>query len=283
MSIPQFPLPIRGICTGACIIDFAEDRVLATNDLIRQWIGSPIDPISNDQLFSLIPDLKSAMQELNGTSPRKSTSSNSYQINLHRNGQPVTQATVYLSSLESNQNLWHLLLIQPNTQTNHLASYSDVVTGLPDRRVMEDWRQQWGYRNPGEPCPHALLFLDLNDFKQINDKHGHANGDRILAILAERWQESLRDDDLVVRYGGDEFVVLLAGVQSIEEAIPVVDRLRATAEEPLLVEGREFSVSVSIGIALANDLTVPMDDMLETADRNMYAQKQQAKPNKSRS
>ncbi len=281
MLSQDFSKSIQVDAAGACLIDPTEVRVIAANKQLRRWIRAQSDSISMEQLFSLLPQLNVAFEALSAEGSKTGKNEISWRTDLMRNGELSTQATAHLCSMVSGQNTWYLLLVRLDEQPSKLESYTDVVTGLPDRRVLEYWRQQWGRRKPGEPCPHALLFLDLNDFKQINDQHGHACGDRILAMLAQRWQKSLRSDDLVVRYGGDEFVILLSGVQSAEEAIPVMQRLKSCAQAPLQIEENAFSVSVSIGLALAENIEVPLNELLENADRDMYSQKHRSSQHKS--
>jgi diguanylate cyclase (GGDEF)-like protein len=97
----------------------------------------------------------------------------------------------------------------------------------------------------------------------------------VLAILADRWRKSLRGRDLIVRYGGDEFVVLLAGVRSNADVQPIVDRLRATTVTPIVIDGHSLRVSVAIGVARAENAAVPLEELLDAADRAMYSAKRQ--------
>ena len=153
-------------------------------------------------------------------------------------------------------------------------AYCDVVTGLPDRRALAVHRSRWERGGDGK-LPHALLFLDLDNFKQINDALGHAIGDQVLGVLADRWRGSLRGRDLIVRYGGDEFVALLAGVRSPADAQPIVDRLRRVTMAPIQVGPHALEVSVAIGVALAQDAAQPLEELLIAADQAMYAAKRQ--------
>lgn len=148
----------------------------------------------------------------------------------------------------------------------------DAVTGLPDRRALAAHRMKL-LRAASGKLPHAVLFLDLDNFKQINDSHGHAIGDQVLGILADRWRKALRSRDLLVRYGGDEFVVLAARVRSQEDVQPIIDRLQAVTNVPIQIDNHLLKLSVTIGVALADDGTTPLEVLLEAADEAMYATK----------
>jgi diguanylate cyclase (GGDEF)-like protein len=154
-------------------------------------------------------------------------------------------------------------------------TYRDAVTGLPDRRALAMHRATL-LRDANGTFPHAVLFLDLDNFKQINDSHGHAIGDQVLAILVERWRKSLRGHDLLVRYGGDEFVVLVAGVSSRADVQPIIDRLRVVTNTPIKIGEHLLEINLSIGVATAKDSTTPLEELLESADRAMYAAKRHA-------
>jgi diguanylate cyclase (GGDEF)-like protein len=167
-----------------------------------------------------------------------------------------------------------LLRIDISGHQEVIPEYHDVVTGLPDRRALAAHRGNL-LRSENGKLPHAVLFLDLENFKQVNDSYGHASGDQVLAIVAERWRKSLRSRDLIVRYGGDEFVVLVAGVHSRADVQPIVDRLRAVTNAPIQIDGHLLKIGVTIGVAIAEDVTTPLEVLLDTADRAMYASRRQ--------
>jgi diguanylate cyclase (GGDEF)-like protein len=119
----------------------------------------------------------------------------------------------------------------------------------------------------------GLLFLDLNEFKKINDTHGHGAGDKLLIAVAQRLQNSLRETDLVARLGGDEFVAVLEDVKSPEEVTRIAHKLSQAIEQPLYIRQQILSLSASIGVAI-----FPLDgrqkqELEEKADRAMYLAK----------
>jgi diguanylate cyclase (GGDEF)-like protein len=125
----------------------------------------------------------------------------------------------------------------------------------------------------------AVLFLDVDRFKQINDTHGHLVGDRVLQTIAARLLSCVRPDDLVARYGGDEFVVLLQGVRRPGQVEQVVSRIAAEIAIPIPLADGVLTVSASIGQAIGRD-AVSAEDLLDEADRAMYQAKRarRAKP-----
>ena len=119
----------------------------------------------------------------------------------------------------------------------------------------------------------AVLFVDLDNFKQVNDTHGHLVGDRVLSVAARRLSDSVRDGDHVVRYGGDEFVLLMERVASQSDIEPLVGRIHAVLAEVISLPEGDFTLSVSVGAALASPEHQTPEDLLAAADRAMYAAK----------
>jgi diguanylate cyclase (GGDEF)-like protein len=119
----------------------------------------------------------------------------------------------------------------------------------------------------------AVLFCDVDWFKEINDKHGHAAGDEVLRVLAERIGMTIRQDDIAARFGGDEMLVVLSGVRDIGEALRVAEKLRLACREDIDVPGAVVQVTVSIGVVLAS-AGAPIDEVIADADRAMYKAKE---------
>ena len=153
----------------------------------------------------------------------------------------------------------------------------DPLTGLANRVLFRDHLERALIRRRRRRSSVALLFLDVDDFKVVNDSLGHRAGDRLLVEVARRIEATIRAGDVAARQGGDEFTVLIEGVQSVEEATETAERLAANLREPIDVEGRSMVIGVSIGIALANGPETVADDLLAHADAAMYAAKAQGK------
>ena len=135
---------------------------------------------------------------------------------------------------------------------------------------------QLALRQPGAD-PVAVLFIDLDGFKAVNDAFGHEAGDELLRTAARRLAGPLRADDHLARLGGDEFAVLLRSVTTHEDAAGVADRLLDVVNPPFDHEGHEVRVGASIGIALSDDTTRDADELIRQADQAMYAVKADGK------
>ena len=154
-----------------------------------------------------------------------------------------------------------------------LAQY-DVLTGLPNRALFYDRLRQAVGRARREASLVGLMFLDLDRFKQINDTLGHAAGDRVLQVVAERLRGFLREVDTIARLGGDEFTVIIEGVSAPEQLTGVAEKIRNALNEPVKIEGRDMSVSASIGITLYPRDGEDIEQLVKNADIAMYHAKQ---------
>ncbi|MBS1138644.1 MAG: response regulator receiver modulated diguanylate cyclase/phosphodiesterase with sensor(s) [Proteobacteria bacterium] len=160
----------------------------------------------------------------------------------------------------------------------HLAQH-DFLTGLPNRALLTERLS----RAIGQARRHSkrvgLMFLDLDYFKHINDSLGHAVGDQLLQVVAERLMLCIRDTDTVCRQGGDEFVILLAEIEQARDAAPIAEKLLAAFAEPCLIAGHELHVSLSIGISIYPDDGMDADAVMKNADTAMYHAKANGRNN----
>jgi len=149
----------------------------------------------------------------------------------------------------------------------------DPLTGLANRVLFREHAERALARSKRRRSSVALLFLDLDDFKVINDSLGHRAGDRLLIEVARRLSATLRTEDVAARQGGDEFTVLVERVSGVAEAEALAERLAAELSRPIELEGRRLVVRASMGIALASGNETGADDLLAHADAAMYAAK----------
>jgi diguanylate cyclase (GGDEF)-like protein len=149
----------------------------------------------------------------------------------------------------------------------------DALTGLPNRRLLDDRLAQALARLKREPGLVALLFVDLDHFKQVNDTFGHETGDRVLAEVSTRMRGIIRSADTVARLGGDEFAVLMVGIRDAGEAALMAHRLIASLRHPIPADGRLVKLTVSIGIGLAPADATEGRELLRAADRALYRAK----------
>ena len=157
-------------------------------------------------------------------------------------------------------------------KVEYLASH-DVLTNLPNRTVMEERLEQAIARASRLNQMGALLFLDLDFFKEINDSLGHTLGDEFLRHVARRLQDTCRKQDVVSRFGGDEFIIILEDIQMVEDVKLKAQELLRSLSTPFRVLDHELSVSASIGIALFPKEGTTVKELVQKADISMYQAK----------
>jgi diguanylate cyclase (GGDEF)-like protein len=152
-------------------------------------------------------------------------------------------------------------------------AYHDELTGLPNRRLLLNRFKLAVALAARHDHQVALLFLDLDRFKYINDTLGHPSGDQLLQQVATRLAASVRASDTACRYGGDEFVVLLPEIGDKEAAAAVADGIRAQLAAPYLIDGAEITITASVGVAVHPVDAVGYSDLFRLADLAMYRDK----------
>jgi diguanylate cyclase (GGDEF)-like protein len=156
-------------------------------------------------------------------------------------------------------------------QLRHQAT-RDPLTGLPNRRAMLEALAQATCGPQADGHQHVFFLLDLNDFKRVNDLHGHAVGDRVLQVIVERFRSATRANDVLARLGGDEFAVLSHDVDRAG-ATAIGHRFIACVHSKIWVEGHPHDVGVSIGATIIPDDGVTAQEILRNADLAMYRAK----------
>ena len=158
-------------------------------------------------------------------------------------------------------------------QLYYQANY-DALTGLPNRLYFKDQLARRFVQAQRDPQPFALLFIDLDDFKRVNDRLGHAAGDEALRQTAERLKQCVRETDTVTRLGGDEFTIILSHIRSERDPESVAEHVLEAMAAPFVVAGNEHFLSASIGIALYPADGKSADELLRNADTAMFRAKE---------
>ncbi|HEY6871828.1 MAG TPA: EAL domain-containing protein [Geobacteraceae bacterium] len=162
-------------------------------------------------------------------------------------------------------------------QKIYRLAYYDPLTGLPNRRMFMDRLHQALAFAHREERKLALVFLDLDNFKDINDTQGHDFGDKLLRLVAQRLSSAMRESDTLSRFGGDEFVMVLNSVSCQESAAAAAQRIISRFDQPFVIEGRQVYSSVSIGIALYPDDGTDTESLFRCADSAMYHAKSEGR------
>jgi diguanylate cyclase (GGDEF)-like protein/hemerythrin-like metal-binding protein/PAS domain S-box-containing protein len=163
--------------------------------------------------------------------------------------------------------------LQQQKHLEYIAHY-DALTGLPNRVLLSDRIRQALIQTNRHKLSFAVVYLDLDGFKEVNDQHGHDNGDKLLEILAKQMKKALRDGDTIARLGGDEFVAVLLDLKSHEDSVPMLRRLLKASLHKVEVDDIEMQVTASLGVTFydAGD-DIDADQLLRQADQAMYQAK----------
>jgi diguanylate cyclase (GGDEF)-like protein len=195
---------------------------------------------------------------------------------------PIAFTLIFLSIL-----LWFVLknkqreqlyaaLFNTTSELTEIAN-NDDLTGLPNRRLLEDRMSQAIKTAKRTRQIVAVLFLDLDYFKIVNDTHGHPVGDQLLKLVAARLKGLLRVEDTVARVGGDEFVILLSNLTSELQAVTMAEKVVKVLTDPFQVEGQSLNIGVSVGVSLYPEHDVNEKNLIKYADSAMYAAKRQGR------
>jgi diguanylate cyclase (GGDEF)-like protein len=163
-------------------------------------------------------------------------------------------------------------------QEAKLLAYNDALTGIPNRNSFIPFANKQLLAANRLQQKIALCFIDLNYFKTINDNYGHKAGDAVLVHVAKAISAVIRESDMVARLGGDEFVVLLGGVHNLDDTVRIRHEIQQAIARPFIFQGRDLSVTASVGVALYPDDAAHIDDLINSADEAMFRDKSNTKP-----
>ena len=193
--------------------------------------------------------------------------------------------TVQMAELFAQQvaALWRRFRLEAELRQERRAleklAFFDPLTGLPNRTLLGDRLQQVLLQSKRSGTPVALIFMDLDDFKGVNDSLGHDVGDALLGAVAKRLQSCVRASDTVARWGGDEFVVLLPSITGAEDAAQVARAILSVLREPFTLSGYHLYTGASLGVSVFPDTAGDADDLIKNADTALYRVKAEGKGN----
>ncbi len=244
-----------------------------TGDVIAKGEAEFINDAIHDPRVAYVPGTPVDQKESLIVAPIRSPEGILGTLNLYRTAGEFDAEDLELVRLFTN----HAAIALENAAIDSRlieAAVTDPLTGLPNRRLFSERVEHALLRGERNPTGVAVLFLDLDAFKVVNDSLGHAVGDAVLQAVATRLRACTRAGDTVARLGGDEFGILLEDVHNEAEAITAGERVIATLAPPLALAGREVSVRASMGIALSGGrMAVTADELLRDADTAMYRAK----------
>lgn len=166
---------------------------------------------------------------------------------------------------------------EQRNQLEMIAHY-DVLTGLPNRMLFADRLSQAIARSKRHGSSIAVVFIDLDGFKAVNDVFGHQAGDYLLKTIAKRFKNTLREEDSISRYGGDEFVAVISNVESMADIDPLLARFLVQANEPIDYSGEQLNVSASVGVTIYHhEQELEAEQIIRQADQAMYQAKTRGK------
>jgi diguanylate cyclase (GGDEF)-like protein/PAS domain S-box-containing protein len=292
----RFKLIFNAAPLGIALIDSLTGHIYSVNPMFAKIAGRSMEEMAHIDWMSIThPD--DVQKDLDNMALLNAGKISGFQMEkryLHHDGTPIwinmTIAPIYV---EDKAHPRHLCMIEDITERKQMEdqvrqlAFHDPLTKLPNRRLVTDRLIQSMAASKRSGCYGALMFLDLDNFKPINDTHGHAAGDLLLIEVADRLKCCVREMDTVGRIGGDEFVVMLINLnedraEATSQAEIVAEKIHIRLSEPYLLtikrEGKadtiiEHHCTASIGVALFSKYEDSQDDILKWADTAMYQAK----------
>lgn len=262
-----------------------DDRILFANKRFCEMVGYAESELINKKAAMLMLETKEREFIEQAKERRRQGISETYELKLKtKSGEFLWMLVGATPILDSNNNVVGSMTVHSDIterkRAEELLRYNamhDVLTDLPNRALfLEHLRRAMG-RSPMRQTNFAVLFLDFDGFKLINDSLGHAAGDELLKLISQRLRDLLRSTDIVARLGGDEFTILLDEMEEPQDFLNVVHRIQEIFSQPIKLGGREIFISASIGIAVKDPKYTSPDEILRDADIAMYRAKRGGK------
>ena len=283
-SEQRFRLAFEQSMAGTILVDL-EDIVLEVNDAFCQMIGRNRDEIvaKRSELFTHPED-----RSISDKAHRRLTSGELDQVSyieryLRKNGQVIVAEVSKSAVRDATGTLYFVTSVRDvtkehalSTQLSHQALH-DSLTGLPNRVLFENRLSQAHARTARRGGWNAVMLLDLDDFKEVNDTLGHLVGDELLVALARRFEEVTRSTDTLCRFGGDEFIYLAEELASPAQAEEVAERLLGVLAKPFSLAGTKVQQHASIGAVVLEGTGKAWTELIGDADAALYEAKRQGK------
>lgn len=265
-------------CAG--VIDYVNPRYTQITGYSKDDAVGRVAELLNDEELTDVNNI--SLQE----ALQLGASWKTFMVSKRRNGEHFWQQVTVSPIHDDLGALSHIVLniedisdrVETQAQMEKLAFY-DPLTGLENRRLFRDRLEQGLKHLRRSKKSMALLFLDLDQFKRINDTLGHDAGDELLCTVAQRLRACVREEDIVARLGGDEFTILLANITSADDAGLVARKILRSLLEPVTLSTQEVTVSCSIGITVAPEDSMNASVLMRNADLAMYRAKDQGRNN----
>ena len=204
--------------------------------------------------------------------------------NRHKNGDLYAEKLSIAAVYDADDGSLHYVALlsditelkEHQRQLEHMAHY-DALTGIPNRVLLGDRLQQAIAQSRRHQRGLAVVYLDIDGFKEVNDAHGHETGDQLLVCIAQRLRDALREGDTLARLGGDEFVAVLTDIDGRHECESILSRLLQAAATPIKIRQHELQLSASLGVTVFPQDGSDADTLLRHADQAMYRAKQAGK------
>ncbi|HUI69792.1 MAG TPA: EAL domain-containing protein [Spirochaetia bacterium] len=277
-SDERFRALIRGVTDVIAILS-VEGIILYANPAVETAWSSPVDEVCGQNILDLIhsDDVQAVRDLLSSAQP---TATRKRPVRVRQGKDSWRDFEVTLTNLLTEQAVSGIVatfhdVTERKTYERELTklAYLDPLTGLANRSHFKDKLQRALDKANAAGTSVAVFFLDVDNFKILNDSMGHEAGDRVLKLVAERLQACLRRGDEAARMGGDEFTLFIEGVTSIDQVLPVARRITASLNGPVKLDSRDLFIGTSMGIAVSVLDKDSIDDLLRKADLAMYRAK----------
>jgi diguanylate cyclase (GGDEF)-like protein/PAS domain S-box-containing protein len=267
-----------------CVLD-RSGLITYQSPSIEQVLGYPVEDVLNTHFDLLVrPSDRARLMQVVEGADAAGGGSGQVECSLRSSTGEWLQFEIQHTNLLDNEDVQGIVLNCSDVserkiyedQLTHQA-FHDPVTGLANRALFTDRVGHALARATREESMVGVIFIDLDDFKTINDSLGHASGDAVLQEVAHRLSSAVRPTDTVARFGGDEFAVLVEEVERGQEAVDVAERVLSGLNAPIDMGEKELFVGASIGICVTSDGSTDADDLLRNADVAMYMAKREDK------